>query len=437
MQEIQRLFTEAVSLHQSHKLAEAESLYLQVHQLLPENINVLANLSIVCRDLEKLTEAEEYCRQAIALAPNDPDQYLNLGAVLEAKKDLPAAQHAYEKALKRAPNHPKLLNNLGKLFHQLGFLEKGLELIEQAVRLEPDYPLALNNLGVIYSERGDLLRAENCLERSVALDPNNINALYNLAGVYNARNNFTQARTTLQQLLKIDPQHQATGHMLAALSGTTTPTAPRQYVEEIFDKYAGRFDVHLQGTLGYTVPATLALMLQETVSSALPFAATLDLGCGTGLSGASFKEMSEYLVGVDISGQMLAKAAEKGIYHRLEKEEILTFLQVEGERYDLFIAADVLVYLGDPRPFFSGIAGRSKEGAIIACSIERSIGTEDFILLPSGRYAHNPHRLQATAATAGFVVLKHQAHGIRKEDGEWLPGDLFLFKKESSGLPQM
>ena len=430
MQEIQRLFTEAVSLHQDNKLDEAECLYLQVHQLLPENINVLANLSIVCRDRGKFTAAEGYCRRAIALAPNDPAQYLNLGAVLEAGGNLSAEQHAYEKALNITPNNPKALNNLGKLLHQLGFLEKGLELVEQAVRLLPDYPLALNNLGVMYSELGDLQQAENCLERSVALDPNNVNTLYNLAGVYNAGNNFAQARTILQQLLERDPQHQAAGHMLAALSGTTTLTAPRQYVEEIFDKYAGRFDVHLQGTLGYTVPATLALMLQETLPLALPFAAALDLGCGTGLSGASFKEICEDLVGVDVSGQMLAKAQEKGIYHRLEKEEVLTFLQGEGEHFDLFIAADVLVYLGDPLPFFAAIAGRSKEGGIVACSIERTLEDKDFILLPSGRYAHNSQSLQAAAAAAGFVVLKHQTHNIRKENGEWLPGDLFLFKKE-------
>ena len=434
MQEIQRLFTEAVSLHQGHKLAEAERLYLQIHQLLPENINVLANLSIVCRDRGKLAAAEGYCRQAIALAPNDPAQYLNLGVVLEAGEDLSAAQRAYEKALDIEPNHPKALNNLGKLLHQLGFLEQGLALVEQAVRLLPDYPLALNNLGVMYSERGDLQQATYCLERSVALDPNNINGLYNLAGVYNAENNYDRARTILRQLLERDPGHQAAGHMLAALSGTPTTTAPRQYVEEIFDKYAGRFDVHLQGTLGYTVPATLALMLQETLPQTPPFAAALDLGCGTGLSGASFKEMSEYLVGVDISGQMLAKAQEKGIYHRLEKEEILTFLQGKGERFDLFIAADVLVYLGDPQPFFSAIAGRSTESAIIACSIEQTLKDKDFILLPSGRYAHNSPRLQAAAAAAGFVVLKHQAHNIRKENGQWLPGDLFLFGKKSRGL---
>ena len=427
MQDLQNLFAEAVSLHQRKMLVEAERLYLQILRLLPDNINVLANLGIVCRDLGKLDEAEAYCRQTLAEAPNDPAQYLNLGAVLEAGNDLAGAKVAYEKAFELAPGHPKILNNLGKLLHQQGFFARGLALIEEAVRLEPNYPLALNNLGVIYSERGDLDLAGACLEKSVNLDPGNIGTLYNLAGLYNAQNNFNQAQILLNRLLAIDPDHQAAQHMLAALSGFTPPSAPRQYVEEIFDKYAHRFDVHLEKALGYTAPSALAKMVGETLPTSLPFAAALDLGCGTGLAGASFREMTKCLVGVDVSGQMLAKARDKNLYDRLEQDEILAFLQKDDEYYDLFILADVLVYLGDPKPLFAALYARTKENGIVACSIEETQNVEGYALLPSGRYAHNPLSLIACAADAGFTELVHQPHRIRKENGEWLAGSLYLF----------
>lgn len=427
MQDLQNLFAEAVSLHQRKMLVEAERLYLQIHRLLPENINVLANLGIVCRDLGKLDEAKAYCRQALAAAPDDPSQHLNLGAVLEAGNDPTGARGAYEKALELAPGHPKILNNLGKLLHQQGFLARGLELIEQAVRIEPSYPLALNNLGVIHSERGDLDLAGKCLEKSVKLDPGNVNTLYNLAGLYNAQNNLTLSVTILHRLLIIDPDHQAARHMLAALSGTTPPSAPRQYVEEIFDKYAHRFDVHLEKALGYTAPSALAKMVREALPKALPFAATLDLGCGTGLSGASFRGITKRLVGVDVSLQMLAKAREKNLYDHLEQDEILTFLQRDEEYYDLFILADVLVYLGDPKPLFTAFAARTKENGIVACSIEATQDADGYVLLPSGRYAHNPTYLRSCAADTGFTILVHQPHRIRKENGEWLAGALYLF----------
>ncbi len=428
MQDLQNLFAEAVGLHQRKMLVEAERLYLQIHRLLPDNINVLANLGIVCRDLGKLDEAEAYCRQTLAEAPDDPAQHLNLGAILEAGNDPTGARGAYEKALELAPGHPKILNNLGKLLHQQGFLARGLQLIEQAVRIEPNYPLALNNLGVIYSERGNLNLAGECLEKSVHLDPGNVSTLYNLAGLYNAQNNFTQAQTLLNRLLTIEPDHQAARHMLAALSGLTPPSAPRQYVEEIFDKYAHRFDVHLEKALGYTAPSALAKMVGETLPSSLPFAAALDLGCGTGLSGASFRKITKRLVGVDVSGQMLAKARDKNLYDRLEQDEILAFLQSDDEDYDLFIVADVLVYLGDPKPLFAALAARTKENGIVACSIEETQEVEGYALLPSGRYAHNPLSLIACATVAGFTVLVHQPHNIRKENGKWLTGALYLFR---------
>ena len=435
MQDLQNLFAEAVGLHQRKMLVEAERLYLQIHRLLPDNINVLANLGIVCRDLGKLDEAEAYCRQTLAAAPEDPAQHLNLGAILEAGNDPIGARAAYEKALELAPGHPKILNNLGKLLHQQGFLPRGLELIEEAVRLEPNYPLALNNLGVIYSERGDLDLAGACLEKSVNLDPGNVSTLYNLAGLYNAQNNFPRAQILLNRLLAIEPDHQAARHMLAALSGLTPPAAPRQYVEEIFDKYAHRFDVHLEKALGYTAPSALAKMVGETLPSSLPFAAALDLGCGTGLSGASFREMSKRLVGVDVSGQMLAKARDKNLYDRLEQDEILAFLQRDDEDYDLFILADVLVYLGDPKPLFAALGTKTKESGIIACSIEETQKVEGYALLPSGRYAHNPLSLIACANAAGFTVLVRQPHNIRKENGEWLAGALYLFKGKGGNQP--
>ncbi|MFH0782693.1 MAG: tetratricopeptide repeat protein [Pseudomonadota bacterium] len=431
MQDLQTLFAEAVGLHQRKMFIEAESLYLQVHRLLPENVNVLANLGIVCRDLGKLDEAEAYCRRTLSTAPDDPAHYINLGAVLEARNDLDEARDTYEKALEISPSHPKLLNNYGKLLHQLGLSARGLELLEQAVRIEPDYPLALNNLGVIHSERGDLELAGKCLEKSADLDPDNVSTLYNLAGIYNAQNDYPRAQTILNRLLSIDPDHPAAHHMLAALSGITPASAPRQYVEEIFDKYAHRFDVHLEKALGYTAPSVLAAMVKNALPASLPFASAIDLGCGTGLSGATFREITTRLVGVDVSALMLTKAREKNLYDRLEHAEILAFLQGNGENYDLFIAADVLIYLGDPKPFFSAIAARSKGIGIVSCSIEQTQQTDEYTLLPSGRYAHNPLYLVACATEAGFSVHDHQPHKIRKENGEWLTGDLYLFIKQS------
>jgi predicted TPR repeat methyltransferase len=427
MADVQQLFTEAVSLHQRGALPEAEVRYRQVAALLPDNHNVLANLAIVLRDQGKLDQAEQYGRRVVTIAPENPASYLNLGAILESRGKLEEAADAYQRAHRLAPDHPQILNNLGKLLHQQGQSTAGRSLLEQALQIAPDYPAALNNLGVICSDHGDLFQAEQLLEKSATLDPDNINTLYNLAGIYNTRSKHSKALELLERVLHLAPSHQAAAHMRAALCGTTPPCAPSSYVEEVFDKYAGRFDHHLQEALEYTAPQALAAMVRAHCSAMLPLATILDLGCGTGLSGAAFREMAIQLSGIDISGNMLAQARQKKLYDYLTKAELLAFLDQNSATYSAFIAADVLVYLGDPEPLFPLLAKCSVERAIFACSIERCTENVDFTLRPSGRFAHNPSSLLRCARQHGFTILDHQDHNIRKEDGKWLPGDLFLF----------
>lgn len=216
--------------------------------------------------------------------------------------------------------------------------------------------------------------------------------------------------------------------MLAALTGKVTPTAPRRYVTETFDKYAGRFDNHLRKVLGYTVPAALAEMTAAHAGGRR-FSHCLDLGCGTGLSGEAFRNLSKHLSGVDLSSRMLRHAADKKIYHRLECTEILEFLGNDHKRHDLFVAADVFIYLGRLEPFFPLLAKLAEPGALLACSTERYTGQGDYTLRTSGRYAHSRDYLISRAGTSGFSLQVHKEHDIRKENGSWIPGDLYLFEK--------
>ena len=429
MADLQEQFTLALRLHGAGRLAEAEGYYRQILAALPDNVNVLGNLGLVCRDQGKLAEAETYCRQAALGAPNDPQQHLNLGAVYEAGDDGVAALACYEKALALAPDHPKVLNNLGKLYHQQGRSQEGQRLLEQAVRIEPRYPLALNNLGVLYSETGDLARAGQCLERSVSLDPTNIAGLFNLAGLYNAQNDLIRAKQTLTRLVAIDPGHQAGRHMLAALSGEITAAAPPGYVEEVFDRYASRFDQHIQASLGYRVPTLLAEML-ALVRPTAQFGAALDLGCGTGLSAAPFRSRCTHLTGVDLSAAMLAQAAAKKIYDQLHRQEVLAFLAGDDKTYDLVIAADVLIYLGDLAVFFAAVTKRVAPGSLLVCSIERSLTADRYSLLTSGRYGHHPQYLIEQAQQSQFSLVLSRSEIIRREASVGLEGDLFVLEKD-------
>ena len=57
------------------------------------------------------------------------------------------------------------------------------------------------------------------------------------------------------------------------------------------------------------------------------FKKTIDLGCGTGISGSAFKEYTDYIVGVDISNEMISIARKKNIYDELILGEINDAIQ--------------------------------------------------------------------------------------------------------------
>jgi predicted TPR repeat methyltransferase len=423
--DLQSIFSEALQLHTQGRLEEAKEKYQLILEQLPENVNVLGNIGIVCRDLAQWEDALQYCRRAVETAPHDPMQYINLGAVYQDSGLLDEARKCYEQALGLAPSHPKALNNLGKLYHLQGRPLKALAYLEKAVSVEPDYPLALNNIGVLLSERGNMKEAVRYLEKSYRLDSYNQETLYNLAGLYNCLEEKEKAEKLLEMLLVQNPEHTSAQYMLAALTGKTTERAPTEYIVETFNSYAGRFDSHLQMSLQYDVPAVFARMLKQ-IKKGERFQACLDLGCGTGLSGKSCRFLCQKLTGVDLSPAMLAKAEEKSIYDRLECDDVLTFLHNETAQYDLFLAMDLIIYLGRVDSFFAGLRKQAASGASVALSIEAYDGPGNYILQSSGRYAHTLQYITDTAQNYGFRVDRVVEHNIRMENDSWIAGYLLL-----------
>ncbi len=321
------------------------------------------------------------------------------------------------------------MNNLGKVLQQQGRGAEGERCLRRALELVPDYPLALNNLGVVCGGQGRHDEALTCFRRALELEPESINAIYNIAGVYNCLNRREEAIAHLRRLLALQPDHAPAGHMLAALSGETTEAAPRDYVEETFDAYAGRFDRHLTGQLQYTVPQALQEIVASVVGEGGQLERMLDLGCGTGLAGEAFRPMARQLHGIDISAGMLAQAGAKNLYDLLEQEDIVVWLERCRRRYDLIIATDVFVYIGRLDPIFAALDRCAAPGALLGFSIERCDEGQDYLLRPSGRYAQSPAYVERLAAEHGWTILTHRSHGIRREEGEWIAGDLYLLRR--------
>ena len=111
---------------------------------------------------------------------------------------------------------------------------------------------------------------------------------------------------------------------------------------------------------------------------------------------------------------MIEKARARGIYADLAVADIETFLESDGRLYDLILAADTLVYLGDLARVFAGVRHRLKPDGFFLFTTEKAEG-EGFELGPKRRWRHSEAYLRAAADAAGLDISGLMAASPRNE----------------------
>ena len=99
----------------------------------------------------------------------------------------------------------------------------------------------------------------------------------------------------------------------------------------------------------------------------------------------------------------------------------------QPSRHDLVFAADVLTYSGDLEPLFAAVAQTLKAGGIFAANFETT-DDRDFVLLSSGRFAHEPQSV-LRLADRDFIVLADQADVMRQEGTQPVHGRLLVLQR--------
>jgi predicted TPR repeat methyltransferase len=157
----------------------------------------------------------------------------------------------------------------------------------------------------------------------------------------------------------------------------------------------------------------------------------LDLGCGTGLSGAALIDagINCQLHGVDLSQQMLTKAREKNIYTQLEHSDITSAMRHDRGNYDIILAEDVFIYVGKLDDAFSEIARLLNTNGLFAFSIEKTSGEAPFLLQASRRYAHHYDYIIRLIADYGFTLMRCNDVIVRNENAHPIEGYTMLARK--------
>jgi predicted TPR repeat methyltransferase len=428
---IRMLLDRATDCVESGRLSLGENICRQIIEISPRISEAYNLLGIIYEEQGLIDEAVTVLQKSIELGGANANPYFNLGTILGQHGHYEKAAAALRKGLSLSPRTPKARNNLGLALLNMGRLDEAVNSFEKATDLDPHYGEAWFNLGDAYYCNGNLQESIAAYQNSIRLIPDFIEAHYNLSIALHDLNLQPEARETLKRTIELAPEHMAARHMLAALSGETPDSAPEQFVTNLFDQYANQFDVDLINRLEYTIPARLRQFLSAHIPDSIRFAKVMDLGCGTGLSGQAFKDIATYLAGIDISKNMLIKAREKDIYDELLAGDVCEQVLRLPDPYDLFIAADVFIYIGNLGPIFSAVSSKTSPGAYYVFSIESAL-KKDFILQSTGRYAHASQYIKKLAAVNDFTIIAQEKAGIRKENDSWISGEIYLLQKKTA-----
>lgn len=283
-------------------------------------------------------------------------------------------------------------------------------------------------------EAGDHAAAAEVMEQAMALVPDWPAGLALLATYREHAGDVAAAIATLEKLDGEDDDDLFAASLKLAVLGAAEPPAhpPGRYVEALFDSYADHFDEALTERLDYNAPERLGALLER--GGRRRFRLCVDLGCGTGLSGAAFSRFAGRLEGFDLSANMLAKAEEKAVYQHLAQADLLLVPEESGlfssglarHRADLVVAADVLMYLGALESLMDNVRALIAPGGVFLFSVEDGGDAKTFTLLPSLRYAHAFGYIEKLLSSAGFDLKSHERAALRKDAGEPVPGILFL-----------
>ena len=381
-------------------------------------------MGVALQDKGDLDAAIDSYKQAIKVKPDYAEAYSNMGNSQTDKGDLDAAIDSYKQAIKVKPDYAEAYINMGNALSEKGELDAAIDSYKQAIKVRPDYADAYSNMGNALQDKGDLDSAIDSYKQALKIKPDYAEAYYNMGIILKGKGDLDAAIDSYKKALEIKPDYKQVKHLLASLIGETTNSAPREYVERLFDGCASKFDHSLVENLEYQIPKTLTeMIIKRHPNKAL--GSVLDLGCGTGLAGVELKQFCQNLEGIDLSKSMLQQAKNKSVYDKLIYTDIVEYLSDTDLDFDYFISTDVFVYVGDLSNVFRVIKSRNKRRGKLVFSTEHT-ERDGFFLERSGRYCHSKTYIEGLCNEYDYCLTHFTEVNLRKENSTFLRGGLYI-----------
>lgn len=431
---------------QRRRLTAALAHFDRAIRLRPGFTDAQFNRAGVLAELGRLEEAAEGFGLAARCPPPRPEAFLGRAQALTGLGRIDDAAEAYRAALEVAPEHPGALAGLAGLLRQAGrdvealphvityarttgngglLLQAAREATERgrpdiahaaaraATDLRPDDAEAFTLLAKL-SQTGSLFtEAEAAARRAMELDSGAAQPRSVLGQALFRQGRTDEAREALAEACRLSPDDLEARHFLSLLTGEVDEQAKTGYARALFDGCAATFERTLVDRLDYAAPWVLADDLRAAGALDHP-RDVIDLGCGTGLCGEVLKPHARRLDGIDLAPGMVEAARRRGVYDEVAEGEMTALLAGRPAAYDLAVAADVLIYVGESADVFAAVRRALRPGGWFAFSIEVE-ETGDVTGRSSGRFAHSGAYIRDLAARLGFVVAAERDFPLRRE----------------------
>lgn len=401
------------------EIEKSKTYALAAQNLNPASDEISLILGLIAQKENNFADAKMYFTSAVEQNPRNIAAMLNLANMETNENNFDAAEKRYKKALDFEPNNLDAHINYANMLYHQGRLSEALEEYRAAVVLDPKSAETSNNIGVILKDMKDYENALGLFFNAYSLNPEREEFSINIAETLTLfyRQEKENAQKIAENWLKHSPDNVFAQHVAAAFKGEKLEDN-KVFSEKLFDSFADNYELVLE-KIAYGLPDRLKDLAGNVEGT------IIDLGCGTGLIGQALKSPKNQIIGIDISQNMLDKAAEKGVYKELVKSDILDYCQTKlpSVTSSLVVAADVFGYIGNLTPLFEALKGRS-----VCFSIEVLPQDGDYKFNDAGRYQYNQNYVDNLLQTHGFNQVNKYDVVLRQENGEDVKGLLYFAK---------
>ena len=422
---VRRAIEAGLRFHRHGDLRQAADIYYHVLEMHADQADALHLLGLISYQSDEADAALRLVGRAITSDPNNSVFHISRGNILQALGRLPGAVEAYRQGLALDPELPEGDNNCGNALHAQFKFQEAAGYYQHAIAIRPDYSAAHNNLGNVLRDQGRIEDSIASFEMALCYTPDYATVHNNLGNALRDAGRVEEAISSHRRALSLEPEfaeaHFNLGNALSEAAILDEAVTSYRQAVAISPDFADAYY-----NLGN------ALRDDGLNDQAIEAYRGADLGCGTGLAGAAIVDLVESWYGVDLSSAMITEAAAKGFYEGLYVDDIVDYLTTGAggvSRFELIVAADVFIYVGNLAPTFAAVRDRIAADGLFAFSVELT-NDADYVLCPTGRYAHGESHIRALAAKHGFHVEACDAVTLRCEQGQSVAGLVFVLRPE-------